>query len=111
MSRWRSVTSSVPQEPILGLVLFNIFVGDLDGGIECTLSKFSDDTKQCGAVDAMEGRDSIKMDLDKLERWACVNLIRFNKGKCKVLHLGWGNPNTNTVWAENRLRAALRRRT
>jgi len=83
--------SGIPQGLVLGLALFDIFVGNMDSGIECTLSKFADDTKPCGVVDMLEGKDALQRDLDRLERWACVNRMKFTKARCKVLHVGQGS--------------------
>jgi len=101
MSEWMLMTTGVPQESILGLVLFNIFINDLHSKTECTLSKFADDNKLSGAADTPEGQGAIQSDLDKLKKWVCVNLMRFNKAKSEVLHLGQGNPRYRYWWMKS----------
>ncbi|KAK4832575.1 hypothetical protein QYF61_024366 [Mycteria americana] len=71
----------VPQGSILDPTLFNIFINDLDDGIESTVTMFADDTKLGGEVDKSEGY------LDRLEEWASKSSMKFNR----VLRLGQNN--------------------
>lgn len=93
LSTGRAVTSGVRQGSILGPALFNFFVGDvgLRAPSACSL------TAACvlqltHCREGMPSRDSIQRGLDRLESWACANLMTFNKEKHKVLHLDHGNP-------------------
>ena len=83
-SSWRPVSNRVPHGSVLGAVLYNIFINNLDEGIERSVIKFADDTELEGVDDTSEGCAAIQKDLDRMER----NLMKYNKGKCGVLHLG-----------------------
>ncbi|KAJ7405190.1 hypothetical protein BTVI_69753 [Pitangus sulphuratus] len=70
------VTSSWGWSPVvspglrIGPMWFDIFIDDLDKGIECTFSEFTDNTKR-----------ALQRDLDRLDQWAETNSVRFSKEK------------------------------
>ena len=55
--------SGVPQEWVLGQMLFNTFISGINSGIDCTLSEIANDTKLCGMAYRLERQDAIQRKL------------------------------------------------
>lgn len=83
MSRWRPKINGVSQGTVLRPAQFNVCVTNMHGGINSTLSIFTDNTKLCGVVKMLEERRTILRNLDRFESWVHVNFMKFSEAKCK----------------------------
>ena len=95
------VLSGVPQGSVLGPILFLIFINDLPDCTTCPVCLFADDSKVYNRVpretngkpELANAHNNLQEDLQRLHEWATKWKMSFNVNKCKVMHIGYDNPN------------------
>ena len=100
LSAWTSVTSGVP---ILGPLLFIVFIDDLDRGMRSSVLKFADDTKLFNRVNGIDDRYVLQRDLELATEWAGKWQMEFNVKKCKIMHIGPENRQAEYVMGDHTL--------
>ena len=77
-SSWTEFLSGVPQGSVLGLILFLIYINDLDFGIRNWILKFADDTKIFTRINNSLDSEWLQSDLLQLIRWSEEWQMLFN---------------------------------
>lgn len=70
---------------IVGPVLGNVLINRM---MKWNAPLVSLQVKLWGVAGELEDRAAILRNLNRLEKWAGRDLMKFNKGTCEVLHLG-----------------------
>ena len=86
-SRWLPIKAGVPQETILGPLLFLIYINDLPDGLNLIAKLFADDTSLFSIVqDLNESAKYLNLDLSVISQWAYQWKMLFNPDPQKPAH-------------------------
>ena len=67
---WEAIKSGVPQVPLLGPILFLVYINNLSNGLSSTRKIFADDTSLFSFVhDKYNSHDELNSDLTKTSDW------------------------------------------
>ena len=94
-SAWHNVTSGIPQDSVLGPLLFVIFINDLAETVNSDPYLFADDTKIFKMIKSSDDSTRLQEGLTKLEEWSDTWLLRFHPDKCKHMQIGKKNDDNN----------------
>lgn len=85
----------VPQGSTLALILFNIFINNLDERLECICAKLADDARLGREVECKKERPPYR-DIDRVRGWTDKVLTEINVKFCTWYGI---IPSSNTGWA------------
>ena len=83
-----AVISGIPQGTVLGPLLFVVYINDILDNINSDGLLFADDTKIFRAITCKEDSLGLQGDINKLEQWSDLWLLKFHPDKCHLLTLG-----------------------
>ena len=95
-SAWCPVISGIPQGSVLGPLLFVIFINDLPNNVSSNVFLYADDTKIFNTIKSDDDVQILQKDLDNLEEWSNVWLLKFHPEKCKHMRIGRKSDSTAT---------------
>eukprot|EP00106_Octopus_bimaculoides_P013834 XP_014781276.1 PREDICTED: RNA-directed DNA polymerase from mobile element jockey-like [Octopus bimaculoides] len=90
------MTFGVPQESILGPLLFVDYINDIDANLKnVTVLKYADDIKLYLGIkrtDSMHYRSFLQSELNTMQKWITDWQLKLAVDKCITMHFGRKNP-------------------
>ena len=87
-SNWSEVTSGVPQGSVLAPIMFQIYINDMNEGLESYINMFADDAKLLKVIKSQKDCQDLQKDIDKIHEWSLKWKLEFNAKKCHVMEIG-----------------------
>ena len=87
----RTVLFGVPQGSVLGPILFNLYVTDLQDIVHGSVLQYADDTTyytHCKPNNIDDGIALLSSKLNSLKNWSCDNNLAYNVAKSKITLFG-----------------------
>ena len=95
-SSWCKVTSGVPQGSVLSPIMFQVYINDMNEGLNSYINLFADDAKILKVVRSVDDCMELQRDIDKIYEWSLRWKLEFNAKKCHVMEMGKGK--RRPVW-------------
>ena len=76
-SDWAPVSSGVPQDTVLGTLLFSLYINDISSDIESEIKLFADDCVCYHEIKDEKDTMKLQKDIDRLGSWARKWGMRF----------------------------------